>query len=181
MNGEETRNADEAKITEKDVLFYYNREARLAKASPRVRALYEDAPKKRFGLFSSLTDSKPKAALLGAILVICLVILFLTYVAPDAGASIAGNKVSVRAMRFNGASFMVLTKVAARGAYTGVVTVTVSPLSGGAGAGRSFTHSVVFTEAKSEEARWSAPLESEELLISLAAGADVGSFRVKTD
>jgi hypothetical protein len=178
MDAEESRAVDEAKITEKELHFFYNREARLAKASPRVRALYEGAPRKRFGFFSVLTDSRGKAVLLGAIIVICLVMLFITYLVPENRASIGGNVVTVQAMRFNGVSFIVLKKAAKKDAYTGIVRVTVSDANERGG---SFDHSVVFTGAESEEARWSAPLVCEELLIFLQAGADVGSFRVRAD
>jgi hypothetical protein len=60
-----------------DIVFHYSRERRLDKASPRVRALYENTPKPRFGLFSSLVDTKPKAMLLAAIALICVIILLL--------------------------------------------------------------------------------------------------------
>jgi hypothetical protein len=60
-----------------DLVFHYSRERRLSRASPRVRALYENTPKPRFGLFSSLVDTKPKAMLFAAIVLICLIILLL--------------------------------------------------------------------------------------------------------
>ncbi|MDR1363876.1 MAG: hypothetical protein LBJ35_07520 [Spirochaetaceae bacterium] len=77
MNSPDIRPVDDSKLTQNDVVFYYSREHRLKKASPRVRALYEDPPKQkpRFGLFRSLVDTKPKAMLLSIIVVISLVIL----------------------------------------------------------------------------------------------------------
>ncbi|MDR0383399.1 MAG: hypothetical protein LBH50_05375 [Spirochaetaceae bacterium] len=61
-----------------DIVFHYSREHRLKKASRRVRAMYEDTPKKpRFGLFSSLVDSKPKAILFAAIVLFCVIVLLL--------------------------------------------------------------------------------------------------------
>jgi hypothetical protein len=71
------RPVDDAKLTEHDVVFYYSRESRLEKASPRVRALYENTPKRRFGLFSVLVDTKAKATLFIIIVVICLFLLLM--------------------------------------------------------------------------------------------------------
>ncbi|MDR2795251.1 MAG: hypothetical protein LBB47_00895 [Spirochaetaceae bacterium] len=77
--GPDVRPVDETKIGEHDLVFYYSREHRLKKASPRVRSLYENVPKPRFGIFSSLFDTKPKAMLLIVIVVICLLSLFLPF------------------------------------------------------------------------------------------------------
>jgi hypothetical protein len=60
-----------------DIVYYYSRERRLGRASPRVRALYKETPKPRFGLFSSLVDSRPKAMLFATIVLICVIILLL--------------------------------------------------------------------------------------------------------
>ncbi|MDR3301832.1 MAG: hypothetical protein LBT01_04780 [Spirochaetaceae bacterium] len=179
---EETKIADESKITEKDLHFYYNREERLAKASPRVRALYENQGGQRQGFFSSLTDSKPKAALLGVIIIVCVMILFITYLLPENKTNIAGNSITATAMRYNGLCFIVFKKEALKtDAYTGIVTVTVSPAENPPNAETNYNHTLVFTEAKTEEARWSAPFESKELLFFLQAGQDITSFRIKTE
>jgi hypothetical protein len=68
---------DDTKISEHDLVFYYSREHRLKKASRVVRSLYEDVPRRRFGLFTSLVDTKPKAMLLILIAAVCLLCLFL--------------------------------------------------------------------------------------------------------
>jgi hypothetical protein len=79
----DVRPVDDARISEHDLVFYYSRERRLEKASPRVRALYENVPKRRFGLFTSLVDTKPKVMLLIVIAVVCFLALFLpTFAAP---------------------------------------------------------------------------------------------------
>ncbi|MDR2659745.1 MAG: hypothetical protein LBC27_07140 [Spirochaetaceae bacterium] len=77
-NVPDIRPADDSKLTERDLVFYYSREHRLKKASPRVRALYENTekPKSRLGgFFGSLVDTKPKAMLLIVIAVISVLIL----------------------------------------------------------------------------------------------------------
>jgi hypothetical protein len=69
--------SDRAPDDGEDIVYYYSRERRLKRASPNVRALYENTPKPRFGLFSSLVDTKPKAMLFTAIALICVIILLL--------------------------------------------------------------------------------------------------------
>jgi hypothetical protein len=71
---------DDTKISEHDLVFYYSRERRLEKASPRVRALYENVPRRRFGFFASLVDTKPKAMLLIVIAAVCLLALFFPFI-----------------------------------------------------------------------------------------------------
>jgi hypothetical protein len=181
---EETRIADESKITEKDLHFYYNRDERLAKASARVREFYEPRTKK-FGLFSSLTDSKPKAALFTVIVVMCLMILFTTYLLPDSKHELAHSVIDASAMRYNNLSFIVLKKESKKkDAYKGLVAVTISPveiLANSGGKTKLYNHTVVFSETKAEEFRWSIPIEANELLFLLQAGIDTTSFRVKVE
>jgi hypothetical protein len=182
---EETRMADESKITEKDLHFYYKREERLAKASARVREFCETRPNKKFALFSSLTDSKPKAALFTVIVIMCLMILFTTYLLPDSKYEIGSNIVAASAMRYNNASFIVLKKEAKKkNAYNGLVTVTISPAetqAGGDSRTKLYNHTVVFGETGTEEFRWSIPLETNELLFFLQAGTGTASFRIKVE
>jgi hypothetical protein len=42
-----------------EIVHYYNREHRLAKASQAVRDLYEEQPRRRFGFLHTLTSSRP--------------------------------------------------------------------------------------------------------------------------
>ncbi|MDR2481844.1 MAG: hypothetical protein LBD07_06125 [Spirochaetaceae bacterium] len=177
---EETRIVDEKNITERDLHFYYNREERLNKASERVRALYEDMPKRKFSLFSSLTDSKPKAAMFISIIVMCLMMLFITKFLPDTGSDLSGNAVSIHVMRYNGSSFVVLKKTAAaKDPWTGIVDViTSNPDSDDAGI---LSRQIVFTSLETEEFRWSIPLEAKELRFFLQAGAGTAAIRVKSE
>ncbi|MDR2343372.1 MAG: hypothetical protein LBD86_02425 [Spirochaetaceae bacterium] len=73
----DVRPVDESKTGEHDLVFYYSREHRLKKASRLVRSLYENVPVRRFGFFTSLVDTKPKAMLLIVIVAVCLLCLFL--------------------------------------------------------------------------------------------------------
>jgi len=174
----ENRIADDNKVTEKDLVFYYSREKRLEKASPRVQALYDDQPKKRLALFSSLVDSKPKALLFTSIVVICLLILFLTYLAPQgSSADIGSNGIAVSALKYDGVTFIVLKKTRLKNdAWAGLVDMNVS-----AGGAASYNRAVFFSDEQTEEFRFSLPYESDELLFSLQAGPDTLNIRIRPE
>ena len=173
----ESKPVDENKAGKDSLYFYYNRDERLAKASDRVRALYENTPRRAFSLLTSLTDSKPKAALFISIIVMCLMILFVTYLAPGSGTSLAGNRVTAQAMRFNGSSFIVLKKeMTGKRAWLGAVDVAVS--NPDSPETRTFSRQIVFTSEKTEEFRWFVPFESRELFFFLQCGTETISFRV---
>jgi hypothetical protein len=74
-NTPDVRPVDDSKVTEHDIVFYYSRERRLEKAGDRVRALYEYTPKRRFGFFGVLVDTKAKAMMLIVIIAICIFLL----------------------------------------------------------------------------------------------------------
>jgi hypothetical protein len=65
---------------DREPVFYYSREARLARAPKRVREFYENVPvKKKFAFFTCLADTKPKAMSLLTIIVLCVVIFILKF------------------------------------------------------------------------------------------------------
>ena len=179
----ETRAVDETKAASNELVFYYSREKRLAKAPPEVRALYEKQPQRRFGMFRSLTDTKPKALLFTTIVVMCLMILFMTYLLPDgAKARIEGNTLAFSAMRYGGSSFVVIKKTAAgTSAYTGFVDITVYGQDGTTEPAPSAQKRIVWTEQKKEEFRFSVPFESPTLLVYMQAGPESASFTVKSE
>ncbi|MDR0539953.1 MAG: hypothetical protein LBG74_05560 [Spirochaetaceae bacterium] len=181
----ETRPLDETKAAPEELVFYYSREHRLAKAPPEVRALYEKTPPRRFGLFSSLTDTKPKALLFTSIVVMCLMILFMTYMLPGGEKSVLeGNALEISAMRYEGSSFLVIKKKAdtKKSFYTGIVDITVYPQTAAVypqtADGAQAKRQIVFTEEKSEEFRFSVPFESAVLKVFAQGGAGSASFTV---
>lgn len=159
---------DKKKVIESELHFYYDREHRLEHASERVRELYENRPLRRFGMFSSLTDTKPKAAMFVSIVVMCLMILFATYMLPGNGKTLVGNTVQASVMRYEDSSFIVLKKKAGRGAKTGLVDITVSLPAGDNTRTDSFT--VAFTNEPEEEFRRRVPFEGRELHFLLRMG-----------
>ncbi|MDR2803133.1 MAG: hypothetical protein LBB22_02445 [Treponema sp.] len=71
----DSRLTDSEKRNGNGVVFYYSREERLKKASPRVRALYEEVKKSRFGIFTSLVDTRAKAMVFIAIIAASIMML----------------------------------------------------------------------------------------------------------
>jgi hypothetical protein len=161
-------------MAEEELHYYYNREERLKKASRRVQELYENKPKA--GLFSSLVDTKAKSSLFIVIVIMCLMILFITYLLPESKTELGGNKLDAQALRYEDTCFIVLKKeVVKRKAYTGTVRVTVAP---------AYNHTIVFTDSKEEEFRWSIPLQGSspnagELLILLQGNENTASIKVE--
>lgn len=174
---EETRPVNFKKISEAELHFYYNRDARLAKASPRVRALYEGTPQRRFAFFSSLTDSKPKALLFTSIVVMCLMILFITYLVPDAAPRFAGNAISISVMRYDGASFVVLKKKAMRRtALKGIIDVSI--MRPGVENTVISSRQIVLTSDAEEEFRWNIPGDAPELIFYLHAEKEMAQYHI---
>jgi hypothetical protein len=166
------------------VQFYYSREKRLAKASDSVRALYEEeAAPRKFSLLRPLLSSRPNAILFGtmtALVLITLVMSFSGFI--SGGKDYYGNRISVSAVRYDGAAVIILKKTIrnATGAYTGSVDITVAPAGGAAPA----FHRVVFSSQGTEEFRFSVPFEEQELLLELSPAGqearDSLAFTVKT-
>lgn len=167
-------------VNEEQLVFYYNREERLAKAPQVVRDLYkkEEAPR-RFGLFRSLVSTRPRAMMFGSIVMICAAILVLSILGYTSDAhDLDGNRVAIRAVRFEGAVIVTLKKTVqtglfAREPYTGAVDIaawgTTAPASGG-GEGDAapppvFVHRVFFTLEPAEEYRFAVPVDAGELML----------------
>jgi hypothetical protein len=167
---------------EEQLVFYYNREERLAKAPQVVRDLYkkEEAPR-RFGLFRSLVSTRPRAMMFGSIVMICAAILVLSILGYTSDAhDLDGNRVAIQAVRFEGAVIVTLKKTVqtglfAREPYTGAVDIAVSPAAragpaAGGGEGEAalppvFIHRVFFTLEPAEEYRFAVPVDSGELVL----------------
>jgi hypothetical protein len=150
--------------------FYYSRERRLSKAPPSVRALYEDQGKGKFSLVRPLISSKPNAILFGTMAALILITLVMSFSGLAGGTDYAGSRITLSALRYEGAVLVVLKKTVSRPeAYTGPLAITVSPLSGTP----AYPHRVVFSSRKTEEFRFSVPFDERELLVELSG--DPGS------
>ncbi|MDR0601041.1 MAG: hypothetical protein LBG42_01540 [Treponema sp.] len=152
-----------------DPVFYYSREKRLSRASEPVRALYREEPKKR-GFLRSLTATKPLATLFASILILSAFILVLAvFGGAEDSRTLGGNRIRVQAMKYEGETYLVLTKTAGKGnVYTGPVDMAVAPeVPGGAEDTPYpvFRNRIFFSLREEEEYRFSVPFEADRLVM----------------
>jgi hypothetical protein len=172
---------------DREIVFYYNRERRLEKASAEVRAINEGTPLIQGGLIRSLTSTKPHLLLFITILVILAGIMVFSAMSGPGGGGVmlVGNTLRVSAGR-GGKPFLLVKKTITNdedAPYTGAVYVGVSPLF------RSsenidpadipvFTDLLFFTLEKEEEYRLDLPFSAETYLLLFQAGDQRVSTRV---
>ncbi|MDR3147891.1 MAG: hypothetical protein LBU00_05880 [Treponema sp.] len=163
--------------------FYYSRSRRLARASAKVRALYEEQEKPKFNLLRPLLSSKPNAILFGTLMALVLIMLAVNISRRWGGAQdYYGNRLSLSAVRYEGTVVLTLRKTRREGAaYTGPVDIAVSPLEG---AGQEYPHRISFSSRSPEEFSFSIPFEGSGFAVRIShEGAGEGgslAFRVKT-
>jgi hypothetical protein len=169
--------------------FYYNRERRLAKAPQPVRDLYADTKPKRFNLLRPLVGSKPRALLFFSILILCASILALSAFGYfDNGYALEGNKLSVKAARYEGSVIVTLKKTLQKNAsasYAGAVDVAVSPAvspdAPGVEVPPVFYHRVFFSLAPEEDYRFAVPFDAAGLVMVLQTEKNEVRFRIKAE
>ncbi|MCL1994448.1 MAG: hypothetical protein FWG66_16010 [Spirochaetes bacterium] len=157
-------------INEDELVFYYNREERLAKASKAVRDIY-DAPAakpRRFGLFSVLVSTRPNRFIFGTLIILCLVIFVLSRIGTwDNVYTLDGNRIAVSGVRSHGATVLTVTKTITGGnlqnVHSGAVDVIVAP----ADDGEVFVHRMFFSLAEEEVYSFVVPFDVPELEIMM--------------
>jgi hypothetical protein len=171
LSGENVRNDD--------MVFYYNREHRLAKAPQAVRDLYKEQPPQKFSLFRPLLSSKPLTLMFVSIVILSLVILAVSFMGLLGDSYVLeGNQLSIRAVKFEGTIIVAVDKTIKKTgmarffdsdtAYTGPVEIAVQPLLK---AGEffepddTFLHRIFFTLESQEYYRFSVPFDTEELAL----------------
>ncbi|MDR0997914.1 MAG: hypothetical protein LBL70_02515 [Treponema sp.] len=169
---------------EEEAVFYYSRERRLAKASPQVRALYTETPKK-FNLLRPLVATKPLAMLFATVLVLSVISAILAFSGIAAGSyRFQGSSITVDARRYQGTVIVTIQKKPDRGGTGteegGPVDILISPVRGRAGEGSGFSHRLVFNPGKEEEFRMVVPFDSAELAFRIRGENQLLDFQVKT-
>jgi hypothetical protein len=173
------------KNTGEEVVFYYSRAARLAKASKPVQALYEEPPKKKFRFFHTLTATRPLAMLFSSIMILCAAIVMISFFGlNESGYTLGGNRVSLSAVKFQGETIVILEKTTPENqtAYTGVVDIGVSPAAPPGDDPAEypvFTHRVFFSLNPEESYRFSLPFEADELAVVLQGEQEQDTVQVK--
>ncbi|GHV18210.1 hypothetical protein FACS189493_7230 [Spirochaetia bacterium] len=167
-----------------DPVFYYNRERRLARASPDVRALYEGGGS-RSSLFRGKTGSVSQLLVLIPIIIMLVFMLIVSRTSREpGGASLGGNTVTVTAMGFSDATYVVVKKKALKDdAYTGNVDIAASIAKKGGDTTEVpiETRRIFFTLETAEEFRFSLPFGAPDILMVFNAGEEFVSLRVKPE
>jgi hypothetical protein len=165
--------------------FYYSRSRRLAKAPASVQALYEETAKPKFNLLRPLVSSRPNVVLFGTMAALVLIMLAISFSGlADRGQDYYGNRISLTAVRYEGAAILTLkkTRQGDGAAYTGPLDIAVSPL--GKDAGAPYPCRVNLSSRSSEEFRFSVPFEETQFLVEIShEGAGEGgglAFKIKT-
>jgi hypothetical protein len=172
---------------DRELVFYYNRERRLERASPEVRAMNEGIPLAKGGFVRSLTSTKPHKILFVTILVVSVWILIFSSITGPRGSLALGSN-TLRLSAGGGAEpFVVVKKSIASGAeepYVGLVRVGVSPYLKAAAKMNPadipvFMDQLFFTLEEEEEFRLNLPFGAESYLLLFQAGDQQVSGRVK--
>jgi len=170
---------DNAVVPEEELVFYYNREHRLAKAPKHVQELYEPKKPNRFawlGFLGILVADTPRKIMFFTIILMCVLIwLFSFFGYIDSPFNLDGNLVKVSATVYEGSTILTINKRVKYGnAYTGAVDTAVSfPVAvsdddeGRIEEAPIFYHRVYFTAEKHERYSVAVPFDSPELLVVL--------------
>jgi hypothetical protein len=172
----------ESRVSEEGVPFYYSRERRLAKAPPSVRALYEESAPKKFNLLRPLVSTRSNAILFGTMVCLVLITAVISFSGILVGQDYYGNRISVSAIRYDGAAVIMLKKTRrqAEGAYTGPLEIAVYPPAGSTAPEKRYPYRVVLSSRKTEEFRFSVPFEESDLLLEISSEEGSLAFTFKT-
>jgi hypothetical protein len=172
-----------------DIIYHYNRERRLERASAAVREINKPGPAMRGGVIRVLTASKPLTILFLTLVMLVIMILIMSYRAPARGGkNLGGNTIRAGAETFGDSTFITFTKTITTKdkPYTGAVDIAVSsalssrerqegiqaPIS---------AQRIFFTLEEAEEYRLAVPFTAEELLILMQGGEERVTFRIKPE
>jgi hypothetical protein len=166
---------DDEKPPKEGLIFHYNRDHRLAKASKDVQDLYKEKKASRFGFLGVLVADKPRQFLFLSIILICVVIWILGLLGYfDKSYTLDENKINITLTAFEGTTIVLINKtIKNKNAYTGAVDIAVSvPITiqddnQNESNVPVFYHRIFFSLDKEEQYRFAVPFESAELLVVL--------------
>jgi len=183
-------------VDERNLVFHYSREHRLAKAPQAVRDMYNKPQQPhRFNLIRPLVRTKPLAMMFASIIIICIFILVISALGL-AGSSynLDGNRVSIQAIQYEGATIVAVKKTipkdiisrfsSSAAPYTGAVDIAVQPVMKTDADQRpesAFYHKIFFTFEPEEIYRFSVPFDAKELALVFKTEQKTLGVTVKTD
>jgi hypothetical protein len=186
-DGEQQTGPETPLEPDRELIFYYNRDRRLERASPEVRAMNEGKPLMRGGVIRSLTSTRPHQILLVTIVLISVWILVFSHVSGSRDrVTLLGNTLQAGASG-SGEPFIIIKKRVISGTeapYTGEVYVGVSPFAKSSEKINPadipvFTAQLFFTFEEEEEYRLDLPFSAETYLALFQAGDQRASLRVR--
>jgi hypothetical protein len=179
------REEGQAPLPEKEPVFYYSRDHRLAKASPRVQELNNPKEQKRSGVFGTFTSTRSNTVLLVSIVGFCIVISFISKLTREKSTPhLGGNAIYASASRMGAeTTYLTIRKTFKKetNVYTGAVDVAITPLLSKETQGDApiTTQRIFFTLKPEEEYGLSLPFEAATLLILMKSENEHITVRVK--
>jgi hypothetical protein len=185
------------KVSTEGIVYHYNRERRLAKAPQSVRDLYKAEPVQRFNFIRPLVRTRPLAMMFATVVVASLLVLVISVLGLASNShNLDGNQVSIQAIRYEGATIMIVKKTIKKSvlgrvsslspAYTGAVDIAAQPLIK-PGTDQDlppqdiFYHKIFFTFEPEESYRFTVPFDSGELALVLKTEKKTIGLTVKTE
>jgi hypothetical protein len=185
-------------VSPNGIVYHYNRERRLEKAPQTVRDLYKaEPPLQRFNFLRPLVRTKPLAMMFATVVVASLLILVISVLGLASNShNLDGNQVSIQAIRYEGATIMIVKKTVRKSvlgrvsnlgpAYSGAVDIAVQPLikpgaDGDLSSEDIFYHKIFFTFEPEESYRFTVPFDSGELALVLKTEKKTIGLTVKTE
>ena len=169
---------------EEELVFYYNRERRLAKAPASVKKLYAEKIQRSFNLVRPLVADKPRAVLFFTIVVISIIIILFSLLGFFSKYhSLDGNKLEITGTIYEDNTIVVLRKtINDRSVYTGAVDIAVSPAVQTENEQYPvFYHRVYFTLEQEEEYSFVVPFDSKRLAMVLQTEKTILKISVNID
>ena len=165
---------------QREVVYYYNRENRLSRASPEVQAFNDGLPV-RPSLKKTLFATPSHKLIFTAVILFTIVALLMsrfTREPAERGVRLGRNVVALAIQSVDGILVLEIFKQAPKSGelYVGAVDIAVSPVSENP---PMFTHRIVFSLLESEVFHIVLPFDGTDFFMVLKAGDEQKTLRLK--
>jgi hypothetical protein len=199
---------DNQSFDEKNIVFRYSRERRLANASETVRKLSEEGKKHSFNLLRPLTATKSLTFLFVSIIVLLVLMYIISFFfGVKKEIVLGGNSINVSAFTFEGKTYLTLNKKIQNknDFYTGTIDLAISPSDNSPDEAspddtssddastddnapeqssdeiKIHTGRIFFTSEPDEDFKMAIPFEAERLLILIQSEKEMQTLHVVTE
>jgi len=173
---------------ERDLVFHYSREHRLARASRTVRALNEEKPV-RPSLTKTLFANKGNIYIFSSIILICAMLGITTFLSKrEQSVKVGGNTLVMTVIREEEDLVLSIRKTAPRSGefYIGAVDIDVYPVIPDTREGETqgdlpqvFSHRVYFNPADSESFYITLPFNSDDIYVIMSSDNEQKAVRIR--